>query len=939
MAETFKIASLKIDVDDVLKKSAQLKTQIDNLKATQKGLNTSTIEGQRAYTEAAAKLKNLNKSYNDSQKLAASLLTVNKDLEKTLQVENKTTQELFDSRRQLNEVAKNLKGDSEEEIALRTKVNKAIDEQTKQIRSQQSEFNSSKDKIGEYEQAINKAIPANSFLGKSIATTKDALNVVTPVYNKYKSLVSESVSDIRNAASSTEGLGKAQKVMAVATSIGSNALKLFRVALISTGIGAIVVALGSLVAFLGSTQKGINAVNSVLIPLRTVFESLFGLLQKVGETLFDAFSNPKKTIQQISDLVKSQLIDRFEGLKKILKGIFTFDLSSIKEGVDQTNKANKVITDGIKRTADVIGGTITDAIKRGQELAKLQAEYSRGEADYIVQVAKLKEEFKAQNKIAEDTNGTFEEREKAAKESIETQRKINALVNERLDQEIAILKNKQSNNDTSDAERAELAKLIAARNEANATALEAETTQNNKVNTIRKSAADAAKKRRDEELAAKKKLADEAIRLQEAELNLFIQQQGIKSKTLEEQLVTEKYLAAKSEEILRAKLENGNLIQEEYDAELLKIKNNLSTKLAEISVDNAQRELEAYISANQSKIDSEQYFSDESLRIEQERLDAIAEKRREFAQAQLEAGAINQIEYNDLINEINEENRIANEELKIERDEAEKEQKLIDAENQLAIDEANYQSQFALESARLEKKRLAEIANAKKTGADITLINQKYAVYQEEIDNAKSQAKVDNAATVFDGIAGLLDKESAAGKAVALAQAGINVAQGVTKAIADGGILGIITGAIVAATGAISIGKILNTKKPEKPSRGSTPTFARGGLLKGNSHSQGGIQTLFGELEGDEAVINKRSTAMFMPLLSAINEAGGGRRFADGGLLNNASISTPKSFIDYDLLASKLSDANRSLPNPIVGVDEISRVTNTVSVIESSASF
>ena len=61
--------------------------------------------------------------------------------------------------------------------------------------------------------------------------------------------------------------------------------------------------------------------------------------------------------------------------------------------------------------------------------------------------------------------------------------------------------------------------------------------------------------------------------------------------------------------------------------------------------------------------------------------------------------------------------------------------------------------------------------------------------------------------------------------------------------------------------------------------------YASGGVLYGPRHSQGGIQTAFGELEGGEAVINRRSTAMYGPLLSEINQAGGGRAFGQGGEL------------------------------------------------------
>lgn len=71
--------------------------------------------------------------------------------------------------------------------------------------------------------------------------------------------------------------------------------------------------------------------------------------------------------------------------------------------------------------------------------------------------------------------------------------------------------------------------------------------------------------------------------------------------------------------------------------------------------------------------------------------------------------------------------------------------------------------------------------------------------------------------------------------------------------------------------------------------------FAKGGLVEGNSHEAGGVKGYIGnraiELEGGEAVINKRSTEMFKPLLSRINESGGGKRFAAGGLIPYAYSS------------------------------------------------
>ena len=78
-------------------------------------------------------------------------------------------------------------------------------------------------------------------------------------------------------------------------------------------------------------------------------------------------------------------------------------------------------------------------------------------------------------------------------------------------------------------------------------------------------------------------------------------------------------------------------------------------------------------------------------------------------------------------------------------------------------------------------------------------------------------------------------------------------------------------------------------------------TFARGGdlsktggVLQGPSHENGGIPFSIGgqpgfEAEGNEIIINEKSSQMFKPLLSKINEAGGGVKFAQGGDLSKSA--------------------------------------------------
>lgn len=65
--------------------------------------------------------------------------------------------------------------------------------------------------------------------------------------------------------------------------------------------------------------------------------------------------------------------------------------------------------------------------------------------------------------------------------------------------------------------------------------------------------------------------------------------------------------------------------------------------------------------------------------------------------------------------------------------------------------------------------------------------------------------------------------------------------------------------------------------------------YKSGGMVKGPSHKNGGVKFNVGgevvELEGGEAVINKKSTKMFRDVLSQINQAGGGVKFEKGGML------------------------------------------------------
>lgn len=207
-------------------------------------------------------------------------------------------------------------------------------------------------------------------------------------------------------------------------------------------------------------------------------------------------------------------------------------------------------------------------------------------------------------------------------------------------------------------------------------------------------------------------------------------------------------------------------------------------------------------------------------------------------------------------------------------------------------------------NAAFEKEKEAAAGNAealKDIDKRRTKFNAEIADANKEITKSEQDYK---AAAIQQGVATLeqaselLGKDTIAGKATAIAATTIRTYEAAQKAYTAlagipvvGPALGAVAAAVAVAGGLANVKKILSVQVPqgisasagaEAPaSQGSK--FAKGGLLSGPSHSEGGIKSPYGELEGGEFVINKRSTQSFMPLLSAINSVGN-RRYANGGM-------------------------------------------------------
>jgi len=191
------------------------------------------------------------------------------------------------------------------------------------------------------------------------------------------------------------------------------------------------------------------------------------------------------------------------------------------------------------------------------------------------------------------------------------------------------------------------------------------------------------------------------------------------------------------------------------------------------------------------------------------------------------------------------------------------------------------------EQAALDKQAAKEKADADKAAADA-----KKKLDEEELKRAKEKAKAQKQVLMMGlkTAQNVFGKESAAGKAAAIAQATINTYEGASKAIADFGVpLGLPFAAIAIATGLKQVSAITSVEEPK---------FAQGGIVGGVGTSTS--DSVSARLSKGESVINARSTRMFKPLLSAINEAGGGRSFVSGEGVGGTTMGVVKAFVVAD---------------------------------------
>ena len=219
-------------------------------------------------------------------------------------------------------------------------------------------------------------------------------------------------------------------------------------------------------------------------------------------------------------------------------------------------------------------------------------------------------------------------------------------------------------------------------------------------------------------------------------------------------------------------------------------------------------------------------------------------------------------------------------------------EKMIETNDLIAEIESTYQQQSVLDT-ELHNNTLDRIENetdekriAAKKASNAILIGL------EKDRRDAEMASVKMAEDAFGVLSEIAGQETELGKAFAVAQTTLSTYQAAQAAYAsqltiptpDAPARAAVAAAIAVASGLARVAAIMNT---------DTDIKAADGMIVGQG--SGRMDNVNVKVSNGESIINARSTKMFKPLLSAINQAGGGRRFAAGGITSLSTQTSPET--------------------------------------------
>ena len=923
---------IKINVKDTIDQIADLSEKIEQLKKLQKQykdelqqLNSAEVKDAKAIREKAKLLEASNRTLAQT---TAARQHLRKEVDNAMKSEtdgnNKLTlaYKMHVDAIQKGNAAYNTQVRS---IAQAQEANRLMREAVRQLTD-------AEDESGEKRRQLNAMINQNT---QYIKDHSDELVRQKMTVGDYKEQVKQAFAEMKNGGMTFKSLGIVSGQFAKilnsdfksgwdAVTKGGNAfigvLKLVKTAIAATGIGALILVLGSLVAMFTKTQKGVELFSKAMASVGAFVDVLVDRLSMFGDAVIKIFQGDfvgaanaaKQAVSGIGDEIARETKLAWE-LKAAL-----IDLEKQETMLNMKRAAGRAVIEEQKRIADDTTKSLNERIAASQKAFDLEMSLGRD----AIAIGKKKLAIKlGENELSEQGNQLIKDMAAGAVTADE-----------------AISKLGLSNSTVDDLK--EFAALFGEVSQMEAEMNSRSKESQNKVNQLRKEAAAAAQASRDAETAEIRKAEDELLKLvtdarekqrKEVELSYNRQIEDLKTRLQRETTLTVKAREAINQQIQALEAQKEADLQKLSDEALKKeietVQKTIELKLAAVESGTAKEyalKLEALQKQMEMELLNTELTEAQKLLVKEKyaKLTADLEKQQAAETAQRQAEEIKLRFENELA-----EMRFANT------------QKMGELMAMGATESQLKQQQYADELGLLQKsheQQLAERANMQQKQGETDeqfrarqlAADQKIAETENQITQTKAQMFVGayndmkNAITQMGEVNSTFAKLS---KVLALGEIAVQTGKALAAGIAQAQSVPFPGNlAAIATTVATILANIATATKTVKSAK-----FATGGTVTGPGTATS--DSIPAMLSNGESVLTAAATSMFAPVLSAFNQIGGG--------VPIQAAETANSVAGEEMLSRAFIKGAASLPSPVVSVVDINAGQTRVARVENLANL
>jgi hypothetical protein len=377
MANETVLLNFQVDTKDAIAELEKTKKVTLDLKTEQQALNKAYKEGtitQEEYISETVRIEQVTKKANAQyQQLTKVVNTSNNSLE-----------------------------------AQRLALSKLVSERNKVDRSTvegAKKFNELNISIKELNESIKESEQAGGDFRRNVGNYSSALEGVIPGFGGF-------ISGIQGATRAS-------------------------LAFISTGIGAIIAAIGlalaSVINYLKNTEDGQDKLNKVTQVASAIWGKFGDAVRDVGEFLVNAFENPQQALKDFGKLIQDNLITRFNGLLNLIpnlakatdllfKGKFAEAGRVAADSFGEVVLGVEDLTTKVEDFAESVAETVNLAIQQGSRVAELQKQIRQLERQFEIESARTFQKVAELKIKIEESVG--EERKKNVQEAIRLEQEL-----------------------------------------------------------------------------------------------------------------------------------------------------------------------------------------------------------------------------------------------------------------------------------------------------------------------------------------------------------------------------------------------------------------------------------------------------------------------------------------------------------------------------------